>query len=177
MRTYNYITLSLLLALTACEGCKEDAPKPKTELEKLPLATQEGKNTFGCLVNGKAWVAPTSTDAIAVYQLGFIQISGKRNKPFQQISMSIYEKNNGELGTMSYPLNKFPDSFADASFQKDDLTSCEYESKNSLSGTVSLSKIDRTNYVVSGTFNFITISKGCDTLKITNGRFDIRYIP
>ncbi|HEX8350349.1 MAG TPA: hypothetical protein VF598_10335 [Hymenobacter sp.] len=40
---------SMVLLLTAA-GCK----KEKTELERLPAATQEGKNTFGFLLDGKA---------------------------------------------------------------------------------------------------------------------------
>ena len=37
-------------------ACKKDKTET-TELSKLPAATQTGANTFGCLVNGKAWVA------------------------------------------------------------------------------------------------------------------------
>lgn len=60
--------LSLFLctvALTSLSDCDRD--EPKTELEKLPPITQEGKNTFGCLVNDIAWVTKTSIDAYAVY--------------------------------------------------------------------------------------------------------------
>ena len=41
-------------ALSCCN--KDDNPKPKTELEKLPPATQTGANTAGCLVNGVAFL-------------------------------------------------------------------------------------------------------------------------
>ena len=42
--------LFLLLWLPLAVGCK------KNEIDALPPATQTGANTFGCLVNGKAWV-------------------------------------------------------------------------------------------------------------------------
>jgi len=177
MKTRNFINLILLLLLASCDGCKKDDPKPLTELEKLPPPTQEGKNTFGCLVNGKAFVPATSIDAGAVYQLGFLNIYGARFKPFQTLSLNIYEGNNGTVSLSKYDLNKFPDSYAKASFQIDELSSCQYEPQNCISGTITLTKIDRIKYIVSGTFDFTTLSKGCDTLKITNGRFDIRYIP
>ena len=49
------LIIALCSIFTACKKVKE----PPTELSKLPPATQTGANTFGCLVNGKAWVAQT----------------------------------------------------------------------------------------------------------------------
>jgi hypothetical protein len=37
------------------------------------------------------------------------------------------------------------------------------------------SKIDRTNYILSGTFEFSAVTENCDTVKITDGRFDVHY--
>ena len=49
--------LTLLLCGLLYTACRKPNPDPPiTEEEKLPPATQEGKNTFGCLVDGKAWV-------------------------------------------------------------------------------------------------------------------------
>ena len=48
--------LSLLLLFCFCFAqCKKQHDTPKTEIEKLPAITQEGKNTFGCLFNGVAY--------------------------------------------------------------------------------------------------------------------------
>ncbi len=35
--------------------CKEEEPDKVEELAKLPPATTKGRNTFGCLINGKAF--------------------------------------------------------------------------------------------------------------------------
>jgi hypothetical protein len=173
-----YLNFLLLLFLASCEGCKTDEPKPKTELEKLPPATQVGKNTFGCLVNGKAWVPATSIDAGATYQLGILSVSGAVYGPSQYLSMAVLEKYyGGFLTTTTYPLNKFPDSFADAAFQISGNSGCQYEPQNCLSGQMTLTKIDKIKYIISGVFEFTTVTDGCDTLKITNGRFDLEYIP
>ena len=49
--------LLLVLATFAISCCnKGDDDQPKTELEKLPPATQTGANTAGCLVNGVAFL-------------------------------------------------------------------------------------------------------------------------
>lgn len=71
-----FYSLAIIILLVSYEGCDND-PNPKTELEKLPPATQEGKNTFGCLVNGKAWVTKTSIDAVAFYQEGVFQLGAQ----------------------------------------------------------------------------------------------------
>jgi hypothetical protein len=174
MKISNPMIVTLLLVLSSCEGCKKDEPKPKTELEKLPPATQEGKNTFGCLVNGKAFVPATSIDAGAVYQLGILQIYATIYKPYLQFGMVILEKNYGQLTTTAYQLNRFPDSSCSATSQD---VICDYNPQECIRGSIVLTKIDRVNYVISGTFDFILAKTSCDTLNITSGRFDIRYIP
>ncbi len=166
-----------MLQLSGCDLFKKNDPKPLTELEKLPPATQTGKNTFGCLINGKAVVAPTTVDVVAIYQQGTLQISGGSDNPSKSLQLVVNEKNYGLLTTTSYLLNKYPDSFSYAHMEVSKNTYCTYDDQNALSGSVTLSKIDRTNYIISGTFEFVTVSTGCDTLKVTNGRFDIKYIP
>lgn len=62
MKHLIYILTVLALPLMALQ-CKKDNPVEANcqgdiacELAKLPPATTEGKGTFGCLVNGKAWL-------------------------------------------------------------------------------------------------------------------------
>ena len=55
-----------LATLTQCFKCKRDDPQPqppKDPLSLLPPETQTGKGTCGCLVNGKAFIAPFTTSA------------------------------------------------------------------------------------------------------------------
>jgi hypothetical protein len=59
-----------------CRLFKSDDPEPKTELEKLPPITQEGKNTFGCLVNGTAFVVTNTSNMVTIYQGGSLELSG-----------------------------------------------------------------------------------------------------
>lgn len=49
---------ALILCTALVAGCKEKAQEPKIE---LPAATQEGKETGGCFIDGEAWRnSPTS---------------------------------------------------------------------------------------------------------------------
>lgn len=65
----NFLLLAILAGFSSC-GLFSDNDEPKTELEKLPPITQTGENTFGCLVNGEALVAPNTTQITAIYQGG-----------------------------------------------------------------------------------------------------------
>lgn len=52
--------------------CKLQKNKPtKTELEKLPPITQIGANTFGCLINGKAWIPENENLWLTTHPLRF----------------------------------------------------------------------------------------------------------
>jgi len=46
---------------------------------------------------------------------------------------------------------------------------------NAINGSVTLTKLDKSNNVVSGSFSCAIPIPNCDTLKITDGRFDIKY--
>jgi len=163
-----------MVLLAGCEGCKIEEPRPLTELDKLPPPTQEGKNTFGCLVNDTAWVTKTSIDAVAVYQQGILQIFGNRYNPFETVSL-VLNDDSSIIQADTYSLTQIPIYTADAFFERE--IDCDYEPENTLSGSVTITKLDRLNYIVSGLFEFKTVTQSCDTLKVTNGRFDIRYIP
>ncbi len=179
-------TLQLLLTVFFCscislESCTlSDDPKPKTELEKLPPVTQEGKNTFGCLVNGKAWFTTYITDATSDYQLGSLQLSGVVDEPkFQSIGISLRDEDGGQvLTTGIYNLKAPTPFFPSAGFYD---PPCIYGGPSNLDqilkGELTITKFDKINYIISGTFHFTVINPVCDTVRVTNGRFDIRYAP
>ena len=59
----------ILITALALSSCDKDDDKPKTELEKLPPATQIGANTFGCLLDGQAFLPSGGTNPLdCVYQ-------------------------------------------------------------------------------------------------------------
>lgn len=92
----------LIILLANADGCKDD-PKPKTELEKLPPATQEGKHTFGCLVDGKAWVTRVSTDAVSFYQEGVLSITAANDEGTEYIYIYIYMMRTCANKHITYP--------------------------------------------------------------------------
>ncbi|WP_192346170.1 DUF6252 family protein [Algoriphagus sp. Y33] len=170
---------ALLLIFTMCTACdlnlfwKES--KPKSELEKLPPITLTGENTFGCLINGEAMVANNSLYVTAIYQGGGVQISGRMDtKGLNQIVgftvLDPFEINK------EYDLTNLPKVRA-RSMKYLGIENCTYAAEDIIEGKINFSRIDRTNFVISGTFEFSASNEACDTVRMTNGRFDIQYIP
>jgi hypothetical protein len=169
--------LTILILTTCCSSCELLFPKtePKTELEKLPPITQEGKNTFGCLVNGKALFNTNSMEMHAIYEGGGIQFgSGKEDGSTDSyVNFVLLDP----LSTIEeFSLINLP--FHRAMFRNIvNGNTCWYEYDDTYEGTLTFSKIDRINYIISGTFEFSTVTQGCDTIRITEGRFDMQYTP
>jgi hypothetical protein len=171
--------LCFCISLTSCHILGDD-PKPKTELEKLPPATQEGKDTFGCLVNGKAWFTTSSTYTTADYQLGSLGLGGIIHEPTQSIGFDLTETLNDPVLTIgTYDLS--PSATYDPFVTVFQSINCMYGGSSNrddlLSGELIITKFDKVNYIISGTFEFTIEHAGCKILNVTNGRFDIRYTP
>ena len=64
------ITLLGLIAIFACDS------NEVSEIEKLPPITHNGQHTFGCIVDGRAFVAKEIPMAYASYQQGLLNIRG-----------------------------------------------------------------------------------------------------
>lgn len=170
MKKFKLILLFFsLAAITSLSDCERD--EPKTELEKLPPITQEGKNTFGCLVNGKAWVIKTSIDANAVYQANMLQISaGLVNKDFNQFFYFVID-NPSEQEFLLNDTLKYRVELADLD------SNCRYVTNGLMgSGTLVINKLDIKNHISSGTFDFKVQNTNCMELKVTDGRFDLTLI-
>jgi len=176
MKIKNLLTVATLTALLTAAGCNEDDPSSKDPIDQLPPPTQEGKNTFGCLVNGEAWVIKSTIRATAVYQGGFLQMganidAGGRD---QSISLSIDGNVNKDF---KYIITKDISQNASAAFTNS-TTDCDYDYENVLSGEIFISKFTiESPFIVSGTFEFTTALNDCDTIRVTDGRFDLNYIP
>jgi hypothetical protein len=169
--------LLILLVLNSCSIFDE----PETEIEKLPPITQTGRWSFGCLVNGKAvritnsslMRAETQQDVFIIRFTNTIdnKLWAENLKQFEfrmtdPLEIGIeYDLTNAGIYKLQYIeyLNDMPN--------------CIYEPENITSGSLTFSNIDRTNHIVSGTFEFETVTQDCDTIRVTDGRFDLHYYP
>ncbi len=168
--------LVLALSVLALQ-CKEDEPKVVNQLDLLPPATQTGEYTFGCLVNGQAWVPKTSTDMVAMYQAGILHIGGKAYPKVGEQNISFTTTESEAIASETFDLTNIPDSFARSNWYTIDDVICLYDMEDTQEGTLTITRFDRKKFIVSGTFAFTMIKGDCDTLRVTDGRFDMHYIP
>ncbi|AWW29426.1 hypothetical protein DN752_04295 [Echinicola strongylocentroti] len=178
MKSILYLIILLVFAMcTACDlNFFGKESEPKTELEKLPPITQTGENTFGCLVKGKAMFSKNTLFATAIYQGGFIQIHSSMDigDTTQNVSIIIPDPFEEYI---DYNLSGEAPSNRAKYLKYNDHNECRYEAEDTFDGLINFSRIDKTNFIVSGTFEFSTVSGTCDTVRITDGRFDIKYSP
>ena len=161
--------------------CFAKCNKEDLDFSTLPPATQEGRNTLGFMLNGKAW-APKgfrvtgnlSIDYDPGYNQGIFNIVAYDfSTPIsQQFTIGIRDSLNFINAPISFHLNQ--SSLYVVSFSK----SCNYFSTLQgigSNGNLTITKLDRANHIISGTFSATLYKTGCDTIKITEGRFDMKF--
>ncbi|WP_372757503.1 hypothetical protein [Mariniflexile sp.] len=148
------------LMLMAVTNCKNDDDTPTNPIDQLPPLTQTGENTFGYLDNGNPISITNSRQITAIYQGGGIQFGAGGVyivvlDPFT-INTPYYFKGIGE-------------GISRAKFTKQNQGTeiCYYEYIDTYEGYVTFSKIDKTNYIISGTFEFSTDTDSCEIVNIT----------
>ena len=158
----------LLLTITLMISCGSDDDNSQNPIDQLPPATQTGTNTFGFLVNGEPINVTNTSQQTAIYQQGLLQLGGggigidisniSTNVEYNLIGITL-------TGRARYQVDPNPQ------------LGCQYEFEDTYEGSILFTKIDTVNFIISGTFEFSTITDGCEDIKITNGRFDLQYIP
>jgi hypothetical protein len=156
--------LAGLILLDGCDLFKHE------NIPQLPPITMEGKNTFGCLVNGKVWLpggrnSTPSADFSSVKCLNFNATTDD--------SGFLFSIRNAPIITTTFDLTDTSKVWAIYD-RKVNGTFCTYESYHVRSGTLVITKFDKVSSILSGTFQFKTFNFACgDTVKIAEGRFDI----
>lgn len=168
------ILMLLVLPLLALQ-CEEE--NPVNPLDQLPPATHTGEYTFGCLVNGEAFVPESTRDIGAIYQGNVLQIYGEFDGWPGEYGISLDIRSPIQTDN-EYDLTNDPLDVASYGGGGVNVPICQYKEENTLSGTLKITHFDSINYIVSGTFEFVTAidEENCDTIRVTDGRFDIPYI-
>jgi len=175
----------LFLLLAGCKGC-DDSPTPPQPEKKKPAPISDGTNTFYCEINGKPY-----------YQTF---VGGQPSVPRITVGASNTEEVEGLIFNITYPAGDNSEYIKFSGynirtpkrilFQNDTnchmnyfrKNSCDYSDSfmyNSSSGFINFSRYDHANGIYSGTFELKiwlpdSVSNGCDTVRITNGIFDLK---
>ena len=171
------ICLLPILSATSCNN--DDDNNAQNPIDQLPPETQTGENTFGFIVNGEPINVTNTSHQTAIYQGGGLLIGAQKeiNSSFTQINMFISETIIGEpiQADTSYILNT---SSVPKGEYYNEAQNCFYYTSSNHNGLLKITHLDTENFVVSGTFEFQAKSDSCEeVINITNGRFDLQYIP
>ena len=186
MKIYIIVLLTIFASTLLAASCKK-TETVLTDLQKLPPATQTGANTFGCLVNGKAWVAQRNDcnvfcdPSFKVYYEnsygGFISLNAKKidiqNNIDEEFGIA-FDSSNFKL---IHPIRVFNNYTVGTFRNYSSSSSCNtyvryFDSTVTHFGSVNLTKYDLANRIISGTFEFTLTKPGCETISVTEGRFD-----
>lgn len=174
----NILAASLALCLLA--SCKKD-------VDELPAATQTGANTFGAKVDAALWVPQgfggfPANDILEARFAGPTSIMiNARNfaKSPKESEFEIYLVNVTGPGT--YTLNTTVDRVSPtASYgyyvEREFTPKNEWITSPTNTGTVTITKLDVVNNIISGTFQFqaLNIYNTPQPIAVTEGRFDIK---
>jgi hypothetical protein len=187
MKKYFFTTTTamlLLLTLLTLADCRKD-DSPQDCPPDLPCATQTGANTFGCYIDGVPWVAkvepnvldPTSHPFEVSYdETGYggfnnnnVKIKARYHSTEKYDFFSILFApliNVGDIEFDSLAYTNFLFRYSQKSYYLD----------RSFPHNLNISKLDTVKRVLSGSFYFTVINSD-DTIKITDGRFDLKYSP
>ena len=174
--------LLLLFATLFATACADDDLQPRrneTNLEalnRLVPITQTGAGTFGCLLNAELWIPEAVFEEEAVDARYFDSknttiVTDKQpisdNRDQRIVIGSVFTVGSK---TSLKSLSKWTDSNRSGECRRIyvDTTMTNY---------MLVTHFDQSNKIISGLFEAIMTNPDCpqDTIKITEGRFDLRY--
>ena len=183
-----FLCTALTILFCTCKKDDQDCP------QDLPCATQVGANTFGCYINGEPWVSGIAPNILAPelheFEVEYDEIGyGMFHNNFMRVSASrINEKTDGFISINIKPvvgtvISNNDNSISlgiygviltldngnitkNTSFNLDTLFEYRFE----------ITHLDTNKNIASGNF-FFTGTSFNDTVKVTDGRFDVMYDP
>lgn len=183
--TMKQILLLSLGLLLLSAGCKKN--RNKNPVDELPPATQNGANTFGCLIDGKVFKPkgnPFGGPVIkAQYQFvngrqGF-GISGSRSDGNESKVIGIIG-DSIRISVDSFEITNLDHGKFRGGYSYMNLTMAspvQYETNEINRGQLKITKFDTINQIVSGTFWFDAIDSATGKIvQIREGRFDLFYV-
>jgi len=177
----SHIKLLLLLASLSCLSlyCKKE--EPQKEEDKLPPLTTEGKQTFGCLMNGKAWPDRYDIDfGSSGYANGVFELYLRTQYPN---STAIYEEISIYVDHKIFGPGHYVIPVQESGYSHNfivDYNNKWYNSYFTPNGYVVMDiiRLDTINHVMSGMFDLSLYGPfESNPINVTKGRFDYKYLP
>lgn len=176
------ITKQLFIALAAF--ITSTSLSCQKEKDDLPKATEDGKNTFGCKIDGKLFIPEKTITYPAMPPLR--SFYGESDGYFElRVSEDTDEANNGLQRYMIFKLYNLEiggntlneENKVLVIISEGDQSDNRYETNTTIGGTLNITRLDTVANIISGTFTFNAglISDNSKILSVTEGRFDVTY--
>gem|GEM_PF-716214 len=159
-----------------------------TDNNSLPPATQNGSNTMGAKINGIVWSRFPCIDCIgggsgltASFNDGFLHIVGdsiNSSKIIVEIELDAVNVTGTGVYDLGIKGSNNITNHGEVNYYNHDNT-VNYFTDLANKGTITITKLDMTKHIVSGTFAFNAVnqSNATDVKIVSQGRFDIPFIP
>ncbi|UUV22122.1 DUF6252 family protein [Paenimyroides aestuarii] len=182
-----FLLFAVALLIIACYK-DDEAPQPTpepTEIEKLPPATQTGANKVGCLVNGKAFLPEGQLTGSSNPYCGYFHDAF--SLVFNVVKNNDNITANGTESVVVYSSNTFleegntyvlqaENSDHSGGYRVFDRNDYQfYDTNDEYIGELHITKLDKTNNVISGTFWFDAVNEQSKKVEIREGRFDMVF--
>ena len=171
------ITILVLLLLMIAISCKKKQdPEPD-----LPPETQEGKNTFGCMLNGKLWRNTADQPGFpALYAQvqggGWVDIyAWNRNGSdvSEYVSFVCDSLNQEGIYNLKNIINKASANYVNV--KQNIHVSTANTSLIQNEGVLTITKYDKIRKIIAGRFWFKVQKQGGILYDVSDGRFDISF--
>ena len=174
MKNILTILACIAIILSLASSCKKEKMP-----DSLPPITTEGKGTFGCKINGEIWIPKTQDEFLgnnfnlyAAWEATpqrIRMVASKRYDDFgQEFAIYIYEPIT--LGVLD--TNVISMRYTDVNIS---IESYQNHMFRQFTNFI-ITRYDKTNRIVSGTFEGILVKPITkDSIKVTEGRFDVRF--
>lgn len=173
------LLLTIIITISCCN--KNDDDTPTNPIDQLPPATQTGEQTFGCLINGKAFVPPSfgNNAPSAFYQFVdgayTLGISSRTGGGTELKSINIGCLDMPLIEETNYTLLEFATGNYFGEYRIGSGFILEGSSSISNPGNLTITNYDSENFIISGTFEFTVLDNEGNEINITNGRFDMNF--
>jgi hypothetical protein len=170
-----YLLVSLCVSLSLLT-CKQNDP--------LPEATQTGRNTFGCLIDGKAYV-PNGRGGFSGLKPvnGGFTVGYSANSTVVYIQVYSTDGRRVQIYVNNYVTGRYlldsdtqtkPTSLNPKNYGRYISSSGEqYVTSSKYTGQITIIKSDTATGIVSGSFDFKGVTSTGQTVSIIDGRFDV----
>ena len=189
----------LLFVSATTTQCSKTTTAVPDDPNALPPETQTGAGTYACKINGVVWrykdhsykIFSQRPNTILEFHPeengGSLILAGIRydstDEAKEQLGVFANYLNLNKTSVLGLDKKKFSLSYFD---YKTSINACynfvtTYPSDSIFppnlfqEGKLTVTKLDTVAHIISGTFSCSILHTGCDTLKITDGRFDFKY--